>query len=504
MVNSSSLNFIKFILNLNIINACFTKPETILEDDGIKWSSKDCSNFSVWDESKKACRCNEGWSGAKCHVWANSSCYFGIGVNYRGNLGETQNGPCADWKDANQPRTKHFDKNYCRNPDEDSGGIWCFRRTLQKGREYIPDYCDAEKCSQHVLHYLRNTSSGLQSVEINENLDILYGPIIGGICGGLVALMTVMGVCEYLRRRRTFHRLRMRLDPEYATEQVEARAQKRKLGAVNVVDIDTGEVEQQAGFTAGGTVQLPKGAVSTIGDNAKSQIGGAKSTIGGGKSILGAATIAETTIGGAPTMIGGTSIIGSTMGQPVVKGTGPAINRLISNNHNQGQQSNFNNGHDEMKDNNSPYESDYGGGDEDDHDTGMMKFKKDRDDAYSNKSRHDNSPNRNKSPRSNNFSPNRNRTRDRRGDDSPNRRHRDDTKRRDDRRRDDRRDDRRRDDRSKRDQRRRDSKDWDERDRKRDRRDDRRDERRDDRKRDRDKRRRDSSDEDGYRRDRRR
>ena len=88
-----------------------------------------------------------------------------------------------------------------------------------------------------VVYYLSNSTNGIDTVEYTDDLQFLFGPVIGGICGGLVALATIIGFCEYLRRRKTFHRLRMRFDPEYAHEVREKRAEKRKLGAVNVVDM---------------------------------------------------------------------------------------------------------------------------------------------------------------------------------------------------------------------------------------------------------------------------
>ena len=71
----------------------------------------------------------------------------------------------------------------------------------------------------------------------------------------------------------------------YAAEQAAAKADRRKLGAINVVNIDTGEVEVQGGFTAGGQVRLDKGEMSQIGDGGKSRVGG---TTIGARSVAGA------------------------------------------------------------------------------------------------------------------------------------------------------------------------------------------------------------------------
>lgn len=386
--------------------ACACWASGKLQDDGHKWTPADCGDNSIWDEQKKACRCNEGWTGVSCNSWANSTCYYQNGhnnadkKNYAGYLNYTAKGPCLTWKDHGRAYSGdlgkgYVEKNYCRNPDEDSNGIWCYVKThdLRHEQEGMvrPEYCDAEQCHKEIHSYIRNGTDGPTIQLVDNNLEILYGPIIGGICGGLLALMTILGFCEYLRRRKTFHRLRVRFDPAYAHQQAAKKADQRKLGAINVVDIDTGVVEQQGGFTAGGQIRLDKGAAaSTIGDN-KSRVGGA--TTIGGKSLAG---------GMQSTIIQGTSHVGSHMSK------GPAINRIISHDGlghgNPAFDANSSHMVTSPKDQRAlpmptlpengtsfgaqavPLEninvdelSDYAGGDEkDDHDTGMMKFRKRR------------------------------------------------------------------------------------------------------------------------------
>ena len=218
----SSILLILPFLQLN--RAC--RQQTLV-DDGHSWTAEDCGDFSIWDDEKKACRCDEGWSGARCDVWANSTCYYQIGFKYRGYLNNTEKGPCLPWKEIRGP-FQNEDSNYCRNPDEDSNGIWCYVKSQDASFPHKPEYCPAYECEKVVVNYLRQNGTGLSSVEIENDLEILYGPIIGGICGGLVALMTILGFCEYLRRRKTFHKLRLRFDPEYTRFQKSMKYQNLK------------------------------------------------------------------------------------------------------------------------------------------------------------------------------------------------------------------------------------------------------------------------------------
>ena len=52
------------------------------------------------------------------------------GMDYRGTANTTKSGiPCQRWSDTqphDHPLTHIGDHNYCRNPDGDSNGLWCF------------------------------------------------------------------------------------------------------------------------------------------------------------------------------------------------------------------------------------------------------------------------------------------------------------------------------------------------------------------------------------------
>ena len=55
-----------------------------------------------------------------------------------------------------------------------------------------------------------NSTSAGQEEGSRAALDIIYGPVLPGVCGGVVALMTIVGFGEFLRRRRIFQKLRRR------------------------------------------------------------------------------------------------------------------------------------------------------------------------------------------------------------------------------------------------------------------------------------------------------
>ncbi|XP_074719076.1 plasminogen-like isoform X2 [Strix uralensis] len=85
-------------------------------------------------------------------------CKRGIGKDYRGMEAKTQRGiPCQKWSEKtphnpNYTPEKHpnagLDENYCRNPDADESGPWCY--TTDPATRF--DYCNIPECESQVTH----------------------------------------------------------------------------------------------------------------------------------------------------------------------------------------------------------------------------------------------------------------------------------------------------------------------------------------------------------------
>ncbi|KFQ30229.1 Plasminogen, partial [Merops nubicus] len=83
-----------------------------------------------------------------------SDCINGNGKDYRGTVAKTGTGrTCQEWSSQKPHSHKYFtpvthpraglDKNYCRNPDGDIHGVWCFTTDPEKTWEY----CEIPRCS---------------------------------------------------------------------------------------------------------------------------------------------------------------------------------------------------------------------------------------------------------------------------------------------------------------------------------------------------------------------
>ncbi|KFP33161.1 Plasminogen, partial [Colius striatus] len=83
-----------------------------------------------------------------------SDCIHGNGKDYRGTVAKTARGrTCQEWSSQKPHIHKYFtplthpraglDKNYCRNPDGDVNGVWCFTTDPEKKWEY----CEIPRCS---------------------------------------------------------------------------------------------------------------------------------------------------------------------------------------------------------------------------------------------------------------------------------------------------------------------------------------------------------------------
>ncbi|DAA25966.1 TPA: plasminogen precursor [Bos taurus] len=85
-------------------------------------------------------------------------CKTGNGQTYRGTTAETKSGvTCQKWS-ATSPHVPKFspekfplaglEENYCRNPDNDENGPWCY--TTDPDKRY--DYCDIPECEDKCMH----------------------------------------------------------------------------------------------------------------------------------------------------------------------------------------------------------------------------------------------------------------------------------------------------------------------------------------------------------------
>ncbi|XP_040453260.1 plasminogen-like isoform X2 [Falco naumanni] len=83
-----------------------------------------------------------------------SDCINGNGKDYRGTVAKTARGrTCQEWSSQKPHSHKYFtpvthpgaglDKNFCRNPDGDVNGVWCFTTDPEKKWEY----CEIPRCS---------------------------------------------------------------------------------------------------------------------------------------------------------------------------------------------------------------------------------------------------------------------------------------------------------------------------------------------------------------------
>ncbi|XP_025922268.1 plasminogen-like [Apteryx rowi] len=83
-----------------------------------------------------------------------SDCINGNGKDYRGTIAKTGKGrTCQEWSSQTPHNHNYFtpvthpraglDKNYCRNPDGDVNGLWCFTTDPEKKWEY----CEIPRCS---------------------------------------------------------------------------------------------------------------------------------------------------------------------------------------------------------------------------------------------------------------------------------------------------------------------------------------------------------------------
>ncbi|XP_066553640.1 hepatocyte growth factor-like protein [Amia ocellicauda] len=97
-------------------------------------------------------------------------CYHGNGNNYQGTVRKTRKGTaCQKWSVNTPHKTKinpttfphaNLTENYCRNPDGDRHGPWCY--TTDPKTEF--DYCAIKQCAGEVVSLIEPS----ENVEFNE------------------------------------------------------------------------------------------------------------------------------------------------------------------------------------------------------------------------------------------------------------------------------------------------------------------------------------------------
>ncbi|XP_009920512.1 plasminogen [Haliaeetus albicilla] len=100
-------------------------------------------------------------------------CKKGKGVDYRGTEAKTQKGvPCQKWVDSapHKPNytpekypTAGLEENYCRNPDSDGKGPWCY--TTDPATRF--DYCNIPECEVECMHCSGENYQGVVATTVS-------------------------------------------------------------------------------------------------------------------------------------------------------------------------------------------------------------------------------------------------------------------------------------------------------------------------------------------------
>ena len=95
------------------------------------------------------------------------------GKDYRGTLNKTKSGlTCQNWTSQSphkhnntpqkKPNTGVGDHNYCRNPDNEPGGIWCYTTDKNKRWEHCDASMDTTQISQRISDAQQKGNEQLQ------------------------------------------------------------------------------------------------------------------------------------------------------------------------------------------------------------------------------------------------------------------------------------------------------------------------------------------------------
>ncbi|XP_030072909.1 hepatocyte growth factor isoform X2 [Microcaecilia unicolor] len=116
-----------------------------------------------------------------CDVFTTEECYNGNGNGYKGNMAITRlKLTCSMWNENMEdlkrltfrgPDESILDKNYCRNPDNDAHGPWCYT-----DNPTIPwDYCAISKCEADSMPPVLNLDDSVHSCGSSKHVRIVNG-----------------------------------------------------------------------------------------------------------------------------------------------------------------------------------------------------------------------------------------------------------------------------------------------------------------------------------------
>ncbi|XP_029472620.1 hepatocyte growth factor isoform X2 [Rhinatrema bivittatum] len=117
----------------------------------------------------------------KCDVLIGQDCYYGNGNSYKGNVATTRfKLTCAMWDKNMEDLKRHtfrnpdqsiLENNYCRNPDNDIHGPWCYTENPM-----IPwDYCAISQCEDDTTPTAANIDDSVHSCASSKHLRVVNG-----------------------------------------------------------------------------------------------------------------------------------------------------------------------------------------------------------------------------------------------------------------------------------------------------------------------------------------
>ncbi|XP_068163054.1 hepatocyte growth factor-like [Antennarius striatus] len=120
-------------------------------------------------------------------------CYENSGDTYRGSLSITRSRiPCAEWSHHINSGDSHsteshvgLEKNYCRNPDRDKHGPWCY---TNPNNRLIWDYCKLKRCGSNSSVTPQPSASSRPKIScfVHINTRIVGGHQVRGTDGSWV------------------------------------------------------------------------------------------------------------------------------------------------------------------------------------------------------------------------------------------------------------------------------------------------------------------------------